>query len=444
MSTRFSKKVSSQNAINLGYEGNNVPEGYKIASCKIEDIDRALFNLFNVEIPFYYERKKEQKRVPVIFATGERFAILRRKRPLRDKAGATILPLISILRSSIEQDNDGRPGQTLPLTIKKRLDKSDPVYQRWLNKQALKNQPKAAAENHKIENETATSVTTKGQGTEPGTIATRKTQADPTLAVQKGELLKSDLGRNIYEIIEIPPTKLFTINYNVTFWAQYMQQANSMLGTLMSAYQDNNQRTFRLETPAGYWFVAYVNATLNSEDNFDQFAEEERMIRYSFDVKVPGYLVLPQESGMPSGLRSYYSAVDISFGIADYSGELQNEIVGGPPSGNPADYILADLADENDPFPGQAIGVKAIAGSDSRDLSKTLDAVPNKTVELGGATAGKMLVRPVTLKVDPFTGKTLDSPAVGRTISTQGETVYKDLNTGKINPDERELIELDI
>ena len=67
------------------------------------------------------------KRVPVIFATGERFAVLRRKKPLRDKAGALILPLVSIMRTDINQKPDGGmgPGQGGPSIIKKKLSKDD-------------------------------------------------------------------------------------------------------------------------------------------------------------------------------------------------------------------------------------------------------------------------------------------------------------------------------
>ena len=81
-----------------------------VPSCSIEDVDRALFNLFNVDLDlFYKESNKNSKRIPVIFATGERFAILRRKKPLRDKAGALILPLVSILRNWSDAIRNQRP-----------------------------------------------------------------------------------------------------------------------------------------------------------------------------------------------------------------------------------------------------------------------------------------------------------------------------------------------
>ena len=126
MSTRYTRKDALPGTIPMGYEGDNIPDDLEVPSCTIEDVDRALFNLFNQDLPLFYKHKEGMRRVPVIFATGERFAILRRKRPLRDKAGALVLPLISIMRTGIEQDPSRRMtgGQNAPMTIKKRADES--------------------------------------------------------------------------------------------------------------------------------------------------------------------------------------------------------------------------------------------------------------------------------------------------------------------------------
>ena len=92
MTTRFDKTESSNNSLVGGYEGQNFTSDHVIPSCGLEDVDKAVFNLFDNQIPLYYDKEGEQHKVPVIFATGERFAILRRKKPLQDKTGALILP----------------------------------------------------------------------------------------------------------------------------------------------------------------------------------------------------------------------------------------------------------------------------------------------------------------------------------------------------------------
>ena len=92
MSTRYDKQSQSPNSIAGGYEGTDTGD-IVIPSCTIEDVDRAVFNLFEKQMPLQYKHRKKTKRIPVIFATGERFAVLRRKRPLKDKNNALILPM---------------------------------------------------------------------------------------------------------------------------------------------------------------------------------------------------------------------------------------------------------------------------------------------------------------------------------------------------------------
>ena len=66
MSTREDKKISHGGAVNLGLEGSSYPTDIEIPSCTIEDVDRSLFNLLNEQLPFQYDAKGTQKRVPVI------------------------------------------------------------------------------------------------------------------------------------------------------------------------------------------------------------------------------------------------------------------------------------------------------------------------------------------------------------------------------------------
>ena len=103
-------------------QSGSEPEDFHLQSCTIEDVDRAVFNLLNTQLPFTYKHREGTKRAPVIFATGERFAVLRRKEPLRDKSGVLILPLISVMRKGITQSPTMGAGtnQTVEHTIKKR------------------------------------------------------------------------------------------------------------------------------------------------------------------------------------------------------------------------------------------------------------------------------------------------------------------------------------
>ena len=53
MSTRFKvKPFKTQGGISTGLEGVDIPENFDMPSCGIEDVDRAMFDLFNKDLPF--------------------------------------------------------------------------------------------------------------------------------------------------------------------------------------------------------------------------------------------------------------------------------------------------------------------------------------------------------------------------------------------------------
>ena len=145
MATRYSMQPRGSYS---GYEGVDIPDDFHIPSCGLEDVDRALFKLFNEELPLYWEKNGNLQRIPVIYATGERAFILRRKKPLRDRSGALILPLISIMRTAIEQDSRDLGAFVSPsggdMVIKVRLSPDNVNYQRILNKEGLTNQENAS------------------------------------------------------------------------------------------------------------------------------------------------------------------------------------------------------------------------------------------------------------------------------------------------------------
>ena len=346
MSTRRDDSYKSTAEIQEGY---SIPEDMDVPSCTIEDVDRSLFDLFDKQLPFNYGHQSGQRRAPVIFATGERFAVLRRKEPLRDRAGALILPLISIMRTGVTQSPTMGAGtnQNAPLTVKTRLSPKDPIYQRLINKQGFQNSDNLVSPAAK-----QTTLT----GSLPGRIATRRASAKKNIDALFGRVLESDIGANVFEVITMPPPKYYAAAYEVTFWTQYTTQMNDMIMALMSLYQSYSQRAFRLETPKGYWFVGYIDDALSPGNNFDDFTDSERMVRYSFTVNVPAYIVGSAFGGSQNVLRKYVSAPDISF-----TGEIFNleSYANNPPanipSGDPNAYVLDAIRSVDDPLPGQAI-----------------------------------------------------------------------------------------
>ena len=438
MSTRNFKNSQDSFSSSTGREGANIPEDFSIPPCTVEDVDRALFDLFDNQLPFMYRHKKGQKKAPVIFATGERFAVLRRKRPLRDKSGALILPLISIMRTGVTQTSEIGSGtaQSSPMTIKKRLAPEDPLYQKLLNKQAIQSSDDLTATEAILEGGidagTSSKLNYNKKDASPGRIASRSNQVAVDMSARRHKQIQPTLGNNIYEIITMAPPKYFTATYEVTFWTQYTTQMNDMMNALMSLYQSYSQRTFQLETPKGYWFVAYVDESLNSGNNFDDFADSERLVRCSFEIKVPAYLIGASYPGAQNPLRRVVSAPQISFDALIFDKEIDTQTPSGIPTGDPGDLILDDLRTVSEPLPGQAIGKASLAASDSRGIFKQRDGsqVSSRDINgdyLGGATSDDNRTKIIEIENDPFTGKKVKKKLHVKTrTNRKGETVLRE------------------
>ena len=208
MSTKYTKPDIAPNSLNPLYRAN-IPDNFELPSCGIEDVDRAVFNLFNKELPLFYSKEDEQTRVPVIFATGERAFVLRRNKPITDRSGALILPLVSVLRSDLTQDASNGygigPGNG-QLVISKRKFADSIEYFNEMNEEGLLNQD---------------NVVNSGKHVGPSLRDYRRNVG--------GAAVKNDLNSPVTEIISIPTPRFFSATYDIVIWAQYLQQMNEIL-----------------------------------------------------------------------------------------------------------------------------------------------------------------------------------------------------------------------
>lgn len=376
MSTRDKNKNLRGIFKNPASDEYSIPEDFEIPSCTIEDVDRALFELFDKDLPFTFKHKEGTRKSPVIFASGERFAVLRRKKPLRDKSGVLILPLVSIMRTGITQSPSMGAGtsQNQRIVIKQKLAESDNDYQKIINKANILN-----SDDISIGSKDARVVSKEGNAN----VANNPDQKNLTnrnTVKHKKATLNPKIGDNIFEVITMAPPKYYTASYEITFWAQYTSQMNDMIMALMTLYQSYSQRTFRLETKKGYWFVAYVDEELSPGNNFDEFTDSERLIRYSFSLKVPAYILGASYPGSKSNLKKYYSAPVFNFGIETTTSINKNNKLGGIFSGAAKDYILDDLRTDSDELPGQFIGSKASANLDIKSKVTGSEVIGGKEV----------------------------------------------------------------
>jgi len=321
MPTRFNSK--SQNR--FGVTGINVDNHQGIAditipSVGIEDVDIALFKLFENEIKLQVGGDNSDfKKVPVIFATGEKWAILKKKRALRDKNNSLILPLLTISRTSISQDlsNDiagrGINQQTGEIVIRRRLDKSDRGYQNLINRFLLKNQKNVATNSTKehLDSQLLTDRTVGENASEP--------------LANDGAWLADVKTNNIYETIVIPSPQFYNVSYEVTMWTQYTQHMNQLLEQIVSSFLPQ-ANSWKLETPKGYWFIATVdNNSYEPENNLDEIGQEERVIKYKFTVNVKSYFFATQNPGNGVPIKRWVSYPVVSFETNILGGVINNE-----------------------------------------------------------------------------------------------------------------------
>lgn len=346
MTTRFTNPLPP-GTMSTGYDGQNDVDDLFIPPCGLEDVDISLFELFDKELKLYVsagnEAIKEQnvKKVPVVFAAGEKWALLKNNRPLRDKTDTLILPLVTIMRTGVEQntasDITGRGinQQTGALTITRRLGKGDRNYQNLINKLYVINQPNVAL------NPTDDLVT--DQVTTLRSVGELKNDSD----VRAGALLAPNRRNNVWETITMPAPQFFSAKYEVTFWTQYTQQMNQLVETFMSSYLPQG-RCFKLTTVKGYWFVAYVEEVYSQDANFDDTSNSERIIKYKFSIKVPAYLLASSAPGVPVPLKRYVSSPVITFETSVDSGDVLEQQRGQPyPFLGSDDPTLPTSVDDN-------------------------------------------------------------------------------------------------
>ena len=338
MSTRYDQNKEEKNKIISGYEEAQRSYDYVIPSCGLEDLDAAVFDLFNEQLPLFHTLKGERIRVPVIFATGERFAILRRKKPITDNTGALILPLVSITRNSI--DNTPQKGmannEMFPEVIARRISENNLEWRQQKN----------------FEGFNSIKHTTKSQ--------------------KQGYSLKPQLN-NIYETLEIPPVKYFGCTYEIIIWSSFTQQMNKLLTAIMSSYTLNPGRQFKIESRKGYWFPAFIDSSFSQDTSYNDFTDAERYVKHTLNLSATGYILAPNIEGGKIGLKSMVSAPKISFDVLS-SNHIQKHQEVGVRSNDPNAKIFDKTKAESDYQVGQQSGIPAIKSLE--DLNDNIDNVP--------------------------------------------------------------------
>lgn len=238
---------------------------YEIPTVTLEDVDQSLFDYFQKKLLLTVDSPVGRKKVPILLATGERFALIRERKGIRDENKVLILPLITIQRLDVDRTLGfiGPTLETPSITISRSLHGKTNFLQNLIT-QRIKNgfpQPKE--------------------------------------------------NKIIYEILTIPFPDICTVYYQIMIWTQFQTQMNEILEKIFYSYDYMDSFvlpiSYNKNDPnikgKGDYFVGFREAdTLAAQNNFEEFTDDERIIRYQYNVKVPVHLVLdPKDKPLSYG-----------------------------------------------------------------------------------------------------------------------------------------------
>ena len=421
--TRFSVPAHPARAVPSGYGGiQGAPSGLTIPSCDIEDVDAAVYEAFDTGIGLQVTAAEDTAQRPkVVFATGERWAVIKRMKGVRDKAGSLILPMITITRTAVVQEASvdvtgrGINQQTGEIVVSRRYDSTDRGQQALSNRLFLRNQQNVAVPADKA---------ALGQLSTQGEVGTMSMDGD----VVRGALLvpPGRRGRAV-ETITMPSPQFITATYEMTFWTQYQSHMNELWSRMTSA-QLQQGNAIVLTTAKGYWFVSTIEGNSYAPDNnFKDMSESERVVKYGFTLKVPAYQLAGAAPGAPVPVKRTVSVPVVSFSTEADAGEsLQGEQVIDDPYLGADDPTLPLDVERTRRGDGRRTGAGLLAG---RYTVSPSDPAMLKT-RRGSAPARYVARR----AIDPVTG--LASVQHLRVTSSNpgaGETVYASSPSGGLD-----------
>lgn len=253
----------------------------EVPNITIETVDQCVHDWFNLTVDSrVLAPNGELKKTSVLFSSGERWIAAREKKGVRDKNGVLILPLISIRRTGIE----AQPQQ-------------------------------------------------QAYGVETPNIVVSKRISPKTNIIQNANYYRQnsqrDVQRTVYEVTTIPYPDFSVMTYEVQIQAQYIVQMNSILEKMFHELDiqksfvmpiDRTRRHPPIGVPfeqrqpfAGGYLVGLLDASLNSGDNFEEFTDQERIVRYTCGLRVPVALTLDPEGEKPS-IQVEKTAFDLQLG----------------------------------------------------------------------------------------------------------------------------------
>jgi hypothetical protein len=265
-----------QRVVNRGYLYSRKDENVKNTEVTLMDMDSAIQFYFDQVIKPSVEDNGENIKVPIMYASPERWKSIQRDGFMRDKKRQTITPVIVYRRTSIEKD------ETLPID---KLDANDPKHF------------------YTFEKKFSTVNKYDNFSTQIGTIPQRE-----------------------YYNVMMPD--YVTLTYDFIIWTSYIQQMNKIVERVVYSdgayWGDPKKLRFRSAVET------FTDAT--------EIGDTERLVRTNFTVTLKGYLLPKGNFDHRSTTQKFITPKKLIFGmesdatinnVIGKSGQFINNLAGG-------------------------------------------------------------------------------------------------------------------
>ena len=249
----------------------------EISECSMEHIDRSLYNWVNDTLNIHTTTNEGWKKVPVIFVAGERVHQVKKDSRLRDTAGALILPLITVERTSVTKDPARKGPAWAHISEIDDYKSGSIVIARRIQQDKTKN------------------------------FANAKSQE------RHGKLnfkLSPENKRVVYETISIPMPVYVDVTYQISIWTEYQQQMNEVTQPFMTKTGAVNYFTLSHQE---HKFEGFIQNDLSLENNVSDMGEDERKFQSKVDIKVLGHLLGEGPNREKPFISKRENAVEVKF-----------------------------------------------------------------------------------------------------------------------------------
>lgn len=257
-------------------------EHVEYGNVTIETIDTAVHGWLDRTVDSHVEDQNgSRKKVPVLFASGERWAASRTRRAIRDTNGVLILPVLSVRRTGVDI------------------------------------------------NQNMTSLGTEEGNFQVAKRVHKKTNVYKNAALLRTQSLQPMKDATVYEVTTIPFPASCLVTYEMVIHTQYITQMNSIIEKIVSQLDIQNSfvaimgdGTHQPQANVDFidrkansndpYVVGFFDAGMSSGDNFEEFTDQERIVKYSTSITVPAVLQLNPEGTKPS-IQTELTSFDLDF-----------------------------------------------------------------------------------------------------------------------------------